>query len=87
MDVVVLGGLSGRFDQTMHTLHVLCQIAETESNEEASELTSIKKTKNKGIDENDFVTLERRKRAWVLSDNSLVWILSKVSKKKAISGR
>lgn len=79
MDIVILGGLSGRLDQTMHTLHVLCQIAETESNVENGMGTNIKKTKNKGLDENDFVTLERRKRAWVLSENSLAWILSKVS--------
>ncbi|UZJ55159.1 hypothetical protein CBS101457_004479 [Exobasidium rhododendri] len=81
MDIVILGGLSGRLDQTMHTLHVLCQIAETQNiTEEGVREASERKTRNKGIDENDFVTLERRKRAWVLSENSLVWILSKASR-------
>jgi thiamine pyrophosphokinase len=82
MDIVILGGLSGRLDQTMHTLHVLCQVAESESHQvvNGSDTTNVKKSKNKGLDENDFVTLERRKKAWVVSENSLVWILSKVSK-------
>jgi thiamine pyrophosphokinase len=83
MDIVILGGLSGRLDQTMHTLHVLCQVSDDGNGEGRGESTAEDqqaKKKNKGIDEDDFVTLERRKRTWVLSENSLLWILNKVSK-------
>ena len=83
MDIVILGGLSGRLDQTMHTLHVLCQLAPTQASGDevaaAGTIEEEKKEKNMGLNEDDdYISLQRRKRAWVLSENSLVWILSKV---------
>ena len=79
LDVVILGGLSGRMDQTMHTLHVLCQLAPTSQEEQEESKDNVPSTrKNKGLDEEDFVTLDRRPRAWVMSENSLTWILNTV---------
>jgi hypothetical protein len=77
MDLIILGGLSGRLDQTMHTLHVLCQLVETETEKNIVEVA--KKKQKRVLRDDEFATLERRRHTWVVSDNSLVWILSKVS--------
>jgi thiamine pyrophosphokinase len=78
MEIVILGGLSGRLDQTMHTLHVLCQMTQSE---DRSIITPRVKSseKKRQLEQDDFAILNRRQRTWVLSENSLVWVLGKVS--------
>lgn len=79
--LVILGGLSGRLDQTMHTIHVLCQLAKESAAEEDLMNQSTADTSSQGtmgIGEDDLVTLRRRNKALVISENSVAWILSKV---------
>lgn len=82
MDLVIVGGLSGRLDQTMHTLHVLCQVAQSNS-PKTTNLSA--EEKKKSLEQDDFAVLNRRERAWVLSENSLVWLLNKVSKEQTLT--
>lgn len=77
--VVILGGLSGRLDQTMHTLHVLCQLAKTGS--PTDEAPSVRRgKKNYGLNSSDYVQLERRNKTIAISENSVAWLLTKVSR-------
>lgn len=78
VELVIVGGLSGRLDQTIHTLHVLCQVAPSNVQEAVKPSAEEKK---KNLEQDDFAVLNRRERAWVLSENSLVWLLNKVSKR------
>lgn len=76
--VVILGGLSGRLDQTMHTFHVLCQL----SKDPSSDSKKLKQGNRKaGLDESEYVQLERREKAIAISENSVAWLLRKVSDK------
>lgn len=65
-DLVIYGGLSGRFDQTAHTLHVLWQVAEGVPN-----LQGVVDP----VDESQSQVPHKRKRTWVVNDNSLTWLL------------
>lgn len=81
MEIVILGGLSGRLDQTMHTLHVLCQMTQSDDlPDSTSRVTASQKRKQ--LEQDDYSVLNRRKRTWVLSENSLVWVLGKVRRRK-----
>lgn len=80
--VVILGGLSGRVDQTMHTFHVLCQLAKTGS--PTVKPPSVRRgKKNYGLNSSDYVQLERRNKTIAISENSVAWLLTKVSRTPA----
>jgi thiamine pyrophosphokinase len=81
MELIILGGLSGRLDQTMHTLHVLCQLTMTDG-QQAAKVSSSQKRAH--LEQDDFAVLNRRKRTWVFSENSLVWVLGKVGETKQV---
>lgn len=76
LELVIYGGLSGRLDQTMHTLHVLWLLAPGVVNprgvEDPNETAS--------AEEQRGGKLKKRQRTWVVSDNSLAWVLPKVSR-------
>jgi thiamine pyrophosphokinase len=75
LELVIYGGLSGRLDQTMHTLHVLWLLAPGVVNprgvEDPDEAAS--------TEEQRGGKLKKRNRTWVVSENSLAWVLPKVS--------
>ncbi|PWN88547.1 thiamine pyrophosphokinase [Acaromyces ingoldii] len=88
MDLVLVGGLSGRLDQTMHTIHVLCQLSPLESSGERADTGPPRRHKKMPraadgevregeSEEDDFATLQKRKTTYVISENSVAWILSK----------
>lgn len=65
-DLVIFGGLSGRFDQTTHTLHVMWQLAKG-----VPDLKGVE-------DPEDGVrggTLLKRSRTWVVNEASVTWLL------------
>lgn len=76
MAILILGGLSGRLDQTAHTMHVLCQLARKEADDQGARHRELGKTND--IDEESFATLEKRAKTIVLSENSIAWLLGKV---------
>ena len=80
--VVILGGLSGRLDQTMHTFHVLCQLTKDPSSSEKKRVR--KGNRQAGLHESEYVQLERREKAIAISENSVAWLLGKVSEKRSI---
>lgn len=84
MDLIILGGLSGRLDQTMHTLHVLCQMTLSDG-QQADKVSSSEKRRQ--LEQDDFAVLDRRRRTWVLSENSLVCVLGKVSASRTGKGK
>lgn len=73
LDLIIYGGLSGRLDQTAHTLHVLWQIAPDV-------------IVGKGVEEPEGQSkdgrggkLKKRKRSFVVGDGCLTWLLPPVS--------
>lgn len=73
MDLIIYGGLSGRLDQTAHTLHVLWQ-------------TAPDVIVGKGVEEPEGQSkdgrggkLKKRKRSFVVGDGCLTWLLPSVS--------
>ncbi len=65
-DLLIFGGLSGRFDQTAHTLHVLWQLAEGVRDFRVVEDPS---------DGNRGGRLLKRQRTWVVNESSVTWLL------------
>lgn len=79
MAVVIVGGLSGRLDQTMHTLHVLCQLTSPQALlSDTKGLTSGDRIKNDGMQANDSIALDKRSKSIVMSENSIAWLLAEV---------
>ncbi|CAD6884985.1 unnamed protein product [Tilletia controversa] len=67
LELVIYGGLSGRFDQTVHTLHVLWTLgAPLPETGPGPELLS---------ERDEDATLARRAKTWVVGEQCLVWIL------------
>ncbi|PWN38709.1 hypothetical protein IE81DRAFT_327215 [Ceraceosorus guamensis] len=73
MQLVIFGGLSGRLDQTLHTIHTLWLLAPGVSN-------------GRGVEDPDAAEsddperrrggrLKKRKRTFVVSENSVAWVL------------
>lgn len=77
--IVILGGLSGRLDQTMHTFHVLCQLAKQPATPPNRQK---RKKRNLGLDDLEYVQLQRREKAIAISENSVAWLLGKVSEER-----
>lgn len=69
-DVVVYGGLSGRFDQTNHTLHVLWQLAAG-----VPVLEGVYDPNPEGEDAQRGGLLQKRAHTYVVNDDSVVWLL------------
>lgn len=61
----------------MHTLHVLCQVAQ-ETIAKGERVHEQPKSPSKGLDEDDRVVLHRRPSTFAVSENSIAWILTKV---------
>ncbi|PWN47360.1 hypothetical protein IE53DRAFT_349337 [Violaceomyces palustris] len=79
MELIIYGGLSGRLDQTAHTLHVLWQLCKG-----AQELGGIVEPVEEGGDgDGGGATppnqVSKRSKTWAVGDGSLCWLLSKVS--------
>lgn len=78
LQLVIWGGLSGRLDQTVHTLHVLWQLSP------GIEARRGVEDPNAGGDESDSRggRIRKRARTWVVSENSVAWVLPKVRLRK-----
>jgi len=67
LELVIYGGLSGRFDQTAHTLHVLWLLGAPVPNDlPGSDVT---------LDPDEDASIERREKVWVIGEQCVVWIL------------
>lgn len=71
--LVIFGGMSGRLDQTMHTLHVLWQLAPGAKVE-----TMIMEPGEEGKPQPRGSTLHKRARTIVVSDESITCIIPPV---------
>ncbi|EPQ30055.1 uncharacterized protein PFL1_02172 [Pseudozyma flocculosa PF-1] len=71
--LLIFGGLSGRFDQSVHTLHVLWQLAPGAADlggvEDPSETEAAASDGRGG-------KLRKRRRTYVVGDGSMAWLLS-----------
>lgn len=67
--LIIFGGLAGRLDQSVHTLHVLWQLAPG-----TDDLGSVIDPDNPNDRGN---RLKKRQRTFVISDGSVAWLLSK----------
>ncbi|KAK0524934.1 hypothetical protein OC834_005348 [Tilletia horrida] len=67
LELVIYGGLSGRFDQTVHTLHVLWTLG--------APLPREIEERGAYSDKDEDATLARRERTWVIGEQCVVWIL------------
>ncbi|KAK0546968.1 hypothetical protein OC846_005048 [Tilletia horrida] len=67
LELVIYGGLSGRFDQTVHTLHVLWTLGAPLPHPSAESAWE--------KDRDEDARLKRRKKTWVVGEQCLVWIL------------
>lgn len=73
LSLIVFGGLSGRLDQTAHTLHVLWQLAP-----EVIVGESVEEPPQEG-QESRGGKLLKRERTFVVGDGCVTWLLPKVS--------
>lgn len=71
-DVVIHGGLSGRFDQTNHTLHVLWQLAAG-----VPVLDGVYDPNAASDEANRGGELQKRAYTFVVNEDSVVWLLSR----------
>ncbi|KAE8237603.1 hypothetical protein A4X13_0g8718 [Tilletia indica] len=67
LELVIYGGLSGRFDQTVHTLHVLWTLGAPIPQDQSG-------TGSRSEKDEDG-TISRRGKTWVVGEQCLVWIL------------
>ena len=75
MALIVFGGLAGRLDQSIHTLHVLWQLAPG-----TEDLGGVEDPGEADQKDKRGGKLRKRQRTFVIGDGSVAWLLPKVSR-------